>query len=435
MVHSLGCAKNLVDAEEVLGGLIDTGWRAVDTADEADLIVVNTCGFIESAVEESVQAVLEAGLKARRTGAKLVVMGCLVQRYGKKLARSVPEAALFLGPGEFHRLPGLLGRDLTGEVHIGRPRYLRDAAAPRMVSTPGGWAWVKVAEGCSRACTFCLIPRLRGAMRSRPIDDVGAEVRGLVEGGVKEVSLVAQDLTSFGRDNGQDLAGLIAGLDEIEGLVWVRLLYLHPDGFGDGLLEAVARSTKTLPYFDLPLQHVDPGILRAMGRSKGPDELRRMLESIRRRIPKAVLRTTLMVGFPGEGEAEFERLARLVEEVEFDHLGVFTFSPEAGVRAARLSGAIDPLVADERRDALMALQADISRRRLSVHVGRELLTLAEGPHPESDLLLCGRPWFFAPEVDGTLIITDGRATPGEMVTVKVTKSHDFDLEGEIVEHS
>lgn len=433
MMVSLGCSKNLVDSEEVLGSLIEAGWQVTDQVERADLIVINTCGFIRPAVEEALEAILEAvAVKALMTvTVRLVVMGCLVQRYGRKLGRNIPEVDLWLGPGEFDRLPDLLAQGSGQDLVLGRPEYLRDSGAPRSLSTGPGWAYLKIAEGCSHACTFCLIPKLRGRYRSRSIADVTAEARLLLGAGVKELVLVAQDTSQFGRDIGQDLIGLIQELDRLSDLHWVRLLYLHPDEVDQALIQAVAASKTVVPYFDLPVQHASPRILRDMGRRRGPDELLRLIEAIRDQIPEAVIRTTMMVGWPGETDQEFRELIDFIEAVRFDHLGVFCFSPEAGTPAARNKDQVPGQEAEDRRDELMARQAEISRQKLAAWVGQEVAVLVEGPHPESDLLLAGRAWFMAPEVDGQVIITDGSARAGDLVRVRVTRGHDFDLEGEI----
>ncbi|MBU0513164.1 MAG: 30S ribosomal protein S12 methylthiotransferase RimO [Proteobacteria bacterium] len=435
MMVSLGCSKNLIDSEEVLGGLIEAGWQVIDQAEAADLIIVNTCAFIQPAVEEALEAILEAAAVKARRPVRLVVMGCLVQRYGRKLGRNIPEVDLWLGPGEFARLPDLLAKGSDQNLVLGRPAYLRHSGAPRSLSTGPGWAYLKIAEGCSHACTFCLIPKLRGKYRSRTIDDLTAEAGQLLWAGVKELVLVAQDTSRFGRDIGQGLIGLIQELDRLPDLHWVRLLYLHPDEVDQGLVEAVAESRTVIPYFDLPVQHAAPRILKDMGRQRGPDELLKLIEAIRQKIPGAVIRTTMMVGFPGETDREFRELIDFMGAVRFDHLGVFCFSPEAGTPAARNKDQVPTQEAEARQGEVMARQAEISRQKLAPWVGQEVAVLVEGPHPESELLLAGRTWFLAPEVDGKVIITDGSARAGDLVRVRVTRGHDFDLEGEIIASS
>ncbi len=438
LMISLGCAKNLVDAEQVLGGLVESGWRVVDRDDEADLIVVNTCGFIQPAVEEAIETILAAAAAKTERPVRLIVMGCLVQRYGRKLPRLIPEVDHWLGPGELPRLLELAsgqageGDEPGPKIQLGRPTFLRQAIDPRTLTTGPGWAYLKVAEGCSHGCTFCLIPKLRGPFRSRTVADVTAEADSLVAGGVRELVLVAQDTSRFGLDRGENLPQLIQALDRIPELTWVRLLYLHPDEVQDGLIQAIADSRRVVPYFDLPIQHASPGILKAMGRQRGPAEISGLIQSIRQRIPEAVVRTTVMVGFPGETEDDFERLLDFIRRERFDHLGCFTYSPEAGTRSARLEGECDPAEAQARRDEVMALQAEISGQKLRQWEGRLVEVLVEGAHPESDLLLAGRTWFLAPEVDGQVIIIDGPARAGQMVQVQVTRAHDFDLEGVVV---
>jgi ribosomal protein S12 methylthiotransferase len=432
LMISLGCAKNLVDSEQVLGGLVEAGWQVVDHDDQADLIVVNTCAFIQPAVEESVEKILQAAAVKGQRPVRLVVLGCLVQRFGRKLPRLIPEVDHWLGPGVFSHLEGLVRGETGDTIELDRPTYLRRATDPRTLTTGPGWAYLKVAEGCDHGCTFCLIPKLRGPFRSRSVADLTAEAEVLVRGGVRELVLVAQDTSRFGLDNNENLTQLIDALDRIPDLAWVRILYLHPDQVTENLIQAVARSRTMVPYFDLPIQHASPKILKAMGRRRGPDDISALIESIRRQIPQAVLRTTVMVGFPGETEDDFNQLLEFIQREKFDHLGGFTYCPEAGTRAARFKDRPHRAEAQARLDEIMAVQAEISRAKLSQWQGRQVEVLVEGTHPESDLLWSGRTWFMAPEVDGQVIITDGPARPGFLLKTLITRTHDFDLEGVVV---
>jgi len=425
---NLGCAKNLVEGEHLAGMLMRAGWRPVSDPNEAGLLLVNTCGFIQPAVEEAVEAALELAA-AKGEHQRLVVVGCLVGRYGKKLAASLPEADLFIAPGEAPRLVEHLDSPPPGRLAISPPRGLFHAADPRALSTGPGWAYLRVADGCLHSCAFCTIPKIRGRLRSRPLDDILAEAHSLAAQGVIELNLVAQDLTSYGRDlGGPGLAELLDALSQAPGIAWLRPHYLHPDLLEPPLIEAMAANPKVVPYFDLPLQHIADPVLRAMGRRKTGAQLRELVSRIRAACPQAILRTTLLVGHPGEAEAEFAALERFVAEIGFDRLGVFAFCPEAGTRSARLP-APPPGLARERQERIMELQQGISRDRLARLKGQEMPVLVLGPHPDSDLVWAGRTAGQAPEVDGLVIITDGRAEPGTLAACRITATHDHDLEG------
>ena len=425
---NLGCAKNLVEGEHLAGLLLADGWQAVDQPEAAQVLLLNTCGFIQPAVEEAIAAALELG-QGKGPDQRLVVAGCLVGRYGKKLAACLPEADLLLAPGEAPHLLEHLASPPAGRLAISPPRGLFGGADPRALSTGPGWAYLRVSDGCAQSCAFCTIPHIRGPLRSRPLDDVLAEGARLADLGIKELNLVAQDLTSYGRDlGGPGLAQLLAALSEIDGLAWLRPLYLHPDLIDDQLIEAILTTPKVVPYFDLPLQHVADPVLQAMGRKRSGAELQALVRGIRQAAPQAVLRTTLLVGHPGEGPAEFAALKDFVAEMEFDRLGVFPYSPEAGTRSARRK-APPPRTAQNRASQIMELQRRISRRRLASLVGQTLPVLVLGPHPDSDLVWAGRGQGQAPEVDGLVIITEGSAPPGTIAPCRITAAHDYDLEG------
>ncbi|MDR3570203.1 MAG: 30S ribosomal protein S12 methylthiotransferase RimO [Syntrophobacteraceae bacterium] len=431
---SLGCAKNLVDSETMVKRLVDMGYQMTQEAREADVIVVNTCGFLESAVQEAIEVVLEAArYKVEGKCSTLVVAGCMVQRYGKKLLKELPEVDIFLGTSHYQALETAVESQRgarPGRLWIGRPGQILDRAPGRVISTGAHSAYVKIAEGCDNSCSFCIIPKLRGPLRSRLEADILAEARRLSAEGIKEINLIAQDTTAFGMDRNEPeaLADLLEKLEEIPGtLAWIRLLYCYPDRIGDRLLNVMAHSAKIVPYLDIPLQHCAAGVLTAMGRPAHSAE--GIIEKIRSILPAISLRTSLMVGFPGETRAQFKSLLEFMQRVRFDHAGVFVFSPEAGTRAARLGGRPGKRTSASRRAALLELQREISREKLEELVGRTLPVLIEGPHPESDLLLCGRLPTQAPEVDGCVIITDGAGEAGEMKPVRITASHDYDLEG------
>ncbi|MCE5244931.1 MAG: 30S ribosomal protein S12 methylthiotransferase RimO [Syntrophobacteraceae bacterium] len=436
-VISLGCAKNLVDSETMVPQITRLGYSMTEDPAGASLILVNTCGFLESAVEEAVETILDAA-RYKTSGACecLIATGCMVQRYGKKLASLLPEVDLFLGTSHYHELGRILQEHSRGgakRLWIGTPRHVPTADMPRARSTDFFSAYLKIAEGCSNSCSFCVIPRLRGPYRSRTVEDVVAEAAVLAREGVVEINLIAQDITAFGSDRGAPdaLPRLIEALDGVSGLSWVRLLYAYPDRLDDGLLNAMARSSKVVPYLDIPLQHCVPEILTAMRRHAPLRSAEESVDAIRSRIPGIALRTSLMVGFPGESDADFAALCEFVQRTQFDHLGVFAFSPEPGARAARFPRQVDPAVKEERRDILLEIQRKNSRSRLERMVGKTYPVLIEGTHPETDLLLAGRLAVQAPEVDGSVIVTSGTCQPGQIVSAHITASHDYDLEAEI----
>ncbi len=433
---SLGCAKNLVDSEAMVKRLGDMGYRLTQEPSDADLIVINTCGFLESAVQEAIETILEAaGRKVSGKCSLLVVAGCMVQRYGKKLLQELPEVDIFLGTSHYHALESAVASRLGGNprrLWIGRPTRFLDPAAGRVISTGHFSAYLKIAEGCDNSCSFCIIPHLRGPLRSGEEAHILAEAKDLSARGIRELNLIAQDTTAFGLDRGdaEALPELLEKLDEIPGLTWIRLLYSYPERISDRLLRVMAQSQKIVPYLDIPIQHCVPQVLEAMGRpARSPEPI---IEKIRSILPEVSLRTSIMVGFPGETRAQFRALLAFMERVRFDHAGVFAFSPEAGTRAARFRRSPGARAAEGRRAALLELQREISGQKLEKLVGRTLPVLVEGLHPESDLLLSGRLSAQAPEVDGCVIITAGDCRAGEIRPVNITAAHDYDVEGTIV---
>ncbi len=432
---SLGCPKNRVDSEVILGLLADDGLAPTPSLDEADVIIINTCAFIQEAVQESIEAILEAAqAKEKRADTKLIVTGCLPQRYGKELAREIPQVDLWIGTGEFSRIPQLLkGGESTALIK--KPRYLYDHRTPRMITNTPHSVYVKIAEGCSHACTFCLIPRLRGPYRSREMASVIQEVEQLAGGGAAEIILVAQDTTAYGADlrekNG--LYRLLKELIKISRLQWIRILYAypHPANFHPPLLEMLSGEEKICSYLDIPIQHIDAKILQRMGRRASERETRELINRIKKDYPGIHLRTTLMVGFPGEGEREFKELLAFVREVEFIHLGVFAYSPEEGTKAARIKGQVSSAIAAERAAHIMELQQGISWKKNKELIGSTLPVLIDGISAEPEGVLEGRTAFQAPEIDGVVHIKKGKANGGEMVLVKITQAGPYDLVGEI----
>jgi len=434
-VISLGCAKNLVDSEHILGWLTEKEYPLVGRLEQADIAVINTCGFLQSAVEEAVRTILEVSERKRKGQLRrLYVVGCFVQRYGYKLRKEMPEVDGWAGPGEIHRITELLqerGRT-ESPFFINRPTFLPDHRTPRVQSTPPFSAYLKIAEGCSHRCSFCIIPQLRGPFRSRSIESLVEETVQMVERGVQEVNLIAQDTTMYGRDLGEGyrLEDLVERLVQVRGISWVRLLYSHPERITDRLLELMETSSPLCPYLDIPIQHVDPGILRAMGRGMDEAKVRKLIEKIRSRNERISLRTTVMVGFPGETEVAFKRLLGFVKEVEFDHLGAFAFSPEKGTAAGRMKNPVAPPVAEKRRDRIMRLQARISKKKNEARIGQIHAVLIESTGQEKDSSPSGRAEFMAPEVDGQVLIRGRVPEVGRIVPVRITGAGIYDLVGE-----
>jgi ribosomal protein S12 methylthiotransferase len=436
-IISLGCAKNLVDSEVMASHLVELGYVIKPDPCQASLILVNTCGFLESAVQEAIETILDlARHKDRGSCRHLVVAGCMVQRYGKKLLGLMPEVDCFLGTTHCYDLKEILtnpDKGFSKRIWISPPRFLFHSNLPRSRSTPFFTAYVKIAEGCKNRCSYCLIPTIRGPFRSRSVADILVEVRRIADEGVKEVNLIAQDTTAFGadRDAPEALIKLLEALDEIPGIEWIRLLYAYPDRVTSALLRTMAQSKKIVPYLDIPLQHSVLKILKAMGRAavfENPEEL---VARIRRHLPEVALRTSLIVGFPDETEADFRSLLAFVERVEFDHLGVFGFSPEAGTRAAKLPGQQTEHTKEKRRETLLTLQRSISRQKLASRIGQIVPVLVEGFHPETELLVTGRLPTQAPDVDGMVILTKGQADIGDLVLARITAAHDYDVEAEV----
>jgi ribosomal protein S12 methylthiotransferase len=436
-VINLGCAKNLVDSEYILGYIKEQGYDIVDDPIDANIAIVNTCAFIRPAVDESIDTILElAHLKDQGHLTYLFVVGCFVQRYGRKLLKEMPEVDGWVGTGQIHRIGEILnekGAD-TPFLFIDKPRFLADHTAPRAQSTPFYSAYLKIAEGCSHHCSYCIIPSLRGSFRSRTINSLCIETKHMIERGVKEINLVAQDTTSYGHDLDppQRLEDLLKKLLAISGLHWLRILYAHPYHVTEGILDLIDSEKILCPYIDVPIQHVNPDILSAMGRPLQAESISQFVEKIRKRSRKITLRTTVMIGFPGETEEQFKELCTFLQEAEFERLGVFAFSQEKGTHAARLKNSIPKNVVEDRIQKLIKIQADISRKSNKKLVGTTVPVMVEGLSPETDLLLTGRTARMAPDIDGQVLINEGEATVGEIVPVHITEAHTYDLVGGIV---
>ena len=439
-VVSLGCAKNLVDTEVMLGHLVRAG-HAIVPDSQARVVLINTCGFIDSAKEESIEAILEQVERKKRGEIdRVLVAGCIVQKYGRELAEEIPEVDSFLGLDELEKAPaaaaGLPAFPRFTEKPLATRLY--DDAAPRVLSRRRGYAYLKVGEGCDNPCTFCTIPQMRGFQRSRSIESLVAEARAIEAQGISELVLISQDTTRYGEDLGmkrEGLARLVERLLAETGFPWIRFLYAYPKTLDDSVLALMAQEPRFLSYVDIPLQHVSRSILSKMRRGGDPASYRRMIARMRGLVPEIAIRTTFIVGFPGEGEAEFAELCEFVRDVEFDNLGAFAYSPEPGSASEPLG---DPVPAEEkerRKDFLLSLQRPIARKKNRALRGRVLEALVEGTCEETEDLLEGRIRSQAPEIDGRLLINDtaGRQPrSGDIVRVKISQAYDYDLVGGIV---
>jgi ribosomal protein S12 methylthiotransferase len=443
---SLGCAKNLVDSEVITGRLLKRGFSGSSSLSGASLAILNTCAFIQPASEEAIGRILElAEWKKERRGRKILVCGCLPERYREKLAEQFPEVDFWVGVHDEASIPDLIAgkeRKPHGVFFSRAPaRYIEEG--PRIISTPRHWAYLKIAEGCSHRCTFCVIPAIRGNYRSRRPEDILREASRLVSGGARELNLVAQDTTSYGTDLPPEtlLPDLLRKLCRLPGLQWIRLLYAHPDGLSEDLLEVMAGEKKILKYLDLPFQHSDASILRRMGRGGDGSGYLSLIDRIRSRLPDVTLRTTFITGFPGEGEREFRNLLRFLEEARFDRVGVFAYSREEGTPAGRMLPRVHRSTRQRRMRMLMEKQTAISLRKNLSFVGETLPVLVEGPaegvmapsmegRVGKNRLWVGRSRRDAPEVDGCVFFVSGKPSIGKIINVRITGADAYDLTGE-----
>jgi ribosomal protein S12 methylthiotransferase len=424
---SLGCPKNQVDAEQMLGVLSKAGFEITPEQAEADVIVVNTCGFIASAKDESIQAILDAAtMKKKGSCKKLIVAGCLAQRYKGDLLRELPEADVLIGTTQINRIGEICEAALSGNgrlLEVSDPSMIY--GLPRISTTPHHYRYLKIAEGCNNCCSYCAIPVIRGAFKSRPAASILDEARKLAEEGAKELILLAQDSTGY-CDNEVDLPALLKKLTKTRGIRWVRLMYAYPGRISAALMEVMAEEEKICKYLDIPIQHFDDKILTAMNRRGTSDDIRRTLEQLRKRVPEIALRTSLIVGFPGETEAAFKRLLSFVKEAEFEHLGVFTYSPEEGTAAHDFSSKVPAELAQERLDRIMKAQAGISFKKNRALVGKHRQALVDGME---DMALMARLQTQAPEIDGVVYLSEIEAKPGDFVDIVITDATEYDLMG------
>lgn len=427
-IVSLGCSKNLVDSELILGSLKRAGYE-ISSEEEADVIIVNTCGFIGDAKRESISTIIELS-EYKRSGRceKLIVTGCLVERYADELKREIPEVDSFWGTGNLLKIGEVLKREKLKRVYKSPPGTIYDPDTPRVLTTPSHTAYVKVSEGCSRTCSFCIIPKMRGRMKSRPVDSIVREARNLADLGVREINLIAQDMTSYGRDIGTDLETLLGELVKVD-IKWIRIHYCYPWGFTDQLVKLISEEEKILPYIDMPLQHINDRILRLMDRKTTGRRIREIIHKLRAEIDGLVLRTTFIVGFPGETEDEFGELLDFVEEARFDRVGAFKYSQEEGTRAAEMPCQIPEEVKEERYERLMEVQSEVSLNKNRALIGTLQEGFIEGVENGSYVARISSQ---APEVDGvTYVKRDRRLRTGDLVNIRITDADIYDLFGEI----
>ena len=418
---SLGCAKNLVNSEQMLYLLDEAGYALSPDPEGCDAVIINTCGFIDAAKSEAIDTILQmAELKAAGKLGKIIVTGCLPERYRDDIRAELPEIDAILGVGSFADIVSALDEAFAGNI----VEYFGDKNAPvdelpRVVSTGPAWAYLKIAEGCDNFCAFCAIPYIRGRYRSRSMPNILEEARSLAEHGVKELIVIAQDITKYGTDlyGKRSLAELCSKLSEIDGIEWIRLHYTYPDQFDDELIDEIASNDKIVKYLDIPIQHINDGILRAMNRHGTSDDIRRLFKDLRQRIPGLVLRTSIIAGLPGEGEAEFEELCEFLREAKIERAGVFPFSPEEGTRAAKMEH-VDFETAQRRAELIMQLQSEIMEEFCRSQVGKTLRVLCEG-YDEEQKMFFGRSYADSPDIDG-LVFFDGAGCEGNIVDVKIT---------------
>jgi ribosomal protein S12 methylthiotransferase len=445
---SLGCPKNLVDSEVMMGILARAGFEITPRAGEADVLVVNTCSFIAPAQQESINSILEmAEYKKFGRAKKLVVAGCLVERYRSEILEQIPEVDAVVGTGELERIVDACTQEVReNELHalpVEPPTFLYHDATPRILATPRHTAYIKINEGCDHPCTFCIIPQLRGRFRSRRFESVVREATNLAQSGVREVTLIGQDTTFYGEDLGlrDGLPLLLERLAQIPDLNWVRFLYCYPNRVTPLLLDTIANHKRLAKYLDIPLQHASRNVLARMQRGSNGDAFLKMLARIRKTIPGVALRTSFIVGFPGETEQDFKTLCDFVRAAEFDWMGVFSYSDEDAAKSFHLGGKVDAETIVRRRDTLMAIQKKISAGKLRARIGRRVEAMLEGPSKESEFLWEARLEGMAPEIDGTVYITeiegateDFTPAPGTLATVELTEAHDYDLVGRVVDY-
>ena len=437
---SLGCSKNLVDSENFIGILVNKrGFEVTSELNEADMIIVNTCGFIGDAKKESIETILEVSeLKETGNLKKIIVTGCLAQRYSEEILKELPEVDAVIGTGEIDKIEKVVDEILNNKksVETSSMSFLANANTDRILTTASHTAYLKISEGCDRRCTYCIIPQLRGKLRSRTIEDILVEANNLVKSGVRELNLLAQETTEYGIDlyKEKSLAKLMKELVKIEDLKWLRTYYMYPDSVTDELIQVMKTEDKICKYFDIPIQHVSDSILQNMGRAKTGAHLKDILYRIRREIPNATFRTSVIVGFPGETQENFEELRDFLEEFQFDYVGVFKYSREEDTKAYDMDNQVPEEIKEERWVELTNLQSKIAENKNRGMLGQTVEVMIDGVSTESEYLLEGRTKGQALEIDGKVLTNDGTAKPGEIVKVKLEQNFDYDFIGPIVEN-
>ena len=433
---SLGCPKNTVDSERVLGDLVTSGYDLTPDEEDAEIIIVNTCGFIESAKKESIDAILEmAQKKIDGKCQKLIVTGCLAERHTQELLDEIPEIDHMLGVGQYPQLKNILEEgDFESRNHVATPAEYYESYTDRLLTTAFYTAYLKIAEGCSNRCAFCIIPKMRGPMRSRSPESILAEAENLAQRGVKEFNIISQDTTMYGFDLAMKdgLARLLKGMAKIDGVEWMRLLYCYPTFLNSDVIAYIASEEKVCRYLDVPLQHTHDEMLKSMKRQETEGGVRKMIDELRLKIPEIALRTTFITGFPGETDEHFKHMLRFICEMQFDHVGIFTYSDEEGTTAFDYPGRVPEEVKEERKNILMEFQKEIALRKNQEKVGQFESVLVEGFDAQENYIMTGRLASQAPDIDGQVILEKCEAEPGEIIPVRITAAADYDLVAEPV---
>jgi ribosomal protein S12 methylthiotransferase len=431
---SLGCSRNLVDTEVMLGILLKAGYEVAAEMQDADFLVVNTCGFLAESRKESCDTI-DMLLKQRKKGAKVIVVGCMVQKHHAEIKEKFPDVHYMLGSGDMEKILEAIESPSPGEAVTSAKSYLEWGEVPRQLSTPKQYAYLKIAEGCAKRCSFCIIPTIKGPLRSKPEAQVMKEFKALLSQGVHEVIMIAQDLGDYGKERREKegLENLLKQMLEVEGKFWLRLLYLYPDEITDGLIQLLEKDSRLVPYLDMPIQHINNEMLKAMRRKTSREQIVQIIESLRARVPGIVIRTSLMVGFPGETEEQFEELCEFIQEHPLDNIGIFKFSLEKEAHAATLPNQISEEVKQMRFEKLAKLQMKMVKKRNKGYIGKKLQVMVEGYHPESEFLMRGRFYGQCPEIDGQVIINDGRLVKafGKLYEVEITDIAGYDLIGAV----
>lgn len=436
---SLGCSKNLVDSEHLLGKLVENrGFSLTDKIEEADVAIINTCGFIGDAKEESIETILSVGELKKQNLKKLIVAGCLAQRYAEDLLLEMPEVDAIIGTGEIDKIEEIIDEVLKDKrvIRSDSLEFLANAETERILTTYPHTAYLKIAEGCNRRCTYCIIPQLRGPLRSRPVEDIVEEAKNLAEMGVRELNLLAQETTEYGIDRygKMYLPELLRELVKVEGIDWIRLYYMYPASVTDELIEVIKTEDKICNYFDIPIQHISPNILKNMARAKDGNQIKELIYKIRKEIPEATIRTGAIVGFPGETEDDYEELKEFIEEIRFDYVGVFKYSREEDTVAHDLPNQVDEEIKQKRWAELTNIQAQIAESKNKEFMGKEVDVIIDGVSSESEFMLEGRTMGQALEIDGKVLTNDGTAKQGEIVKVRIDQNFEYDFVGPIVKN-